>query len=74
MFTELFPDIGTKNYKYDVFNNKMLACTSGLSISIDKFSDAADHVSVMKWKYQTNSNWRQQVEKIEPDLCAAFRH
>ena len=52
MFAELFPDIGTKNYKYDVFNNKMLACTNGLSINIDKFSDAADHEDLLHRKEQ----------------------
>lgn len=38
MFSEFFPSIGTKNYKYDVFNNKMLGCTSGIKCDIDKFS------------------------------------
>jgi hypothetical protein len=38
MFTEFFPSIGTKNYKYDEFNNKILGCTSGLKVDIDKFS------------------------------------
>ena len=38
MFSEFFPSIGTKNYKYDAFNNKMLGCTSGLKCDIDKYS------------------------------------
>lgn len=38
MFSEFFPSIGTKNYKYDAFNNKMLGCTSGIKCDIDKFS------------------------------------
>ena len=32
MFGEFLSDIGTKNYRYDVFNNKMLSCTSGLKV------------------------------------------
>ena len=38
MFAEFYPHIGTKNYKYDEFNNKMLGCTSGLRADIDKYS------------------------------------
>jgi Zn-dependent M16 (insulinase) family peptidase len=38
MFAEFYPHVGTKNYKYDEFNNRMLGCTSGLSVSIDKYS------------------------------------
>lgn len=30
--------MGTKNYKYDDFNDRMLSCTNGLDVRIDKFS------------------------------------
>lgn len=39
MFTELLPNIGTKNYKYDDFNNRLLSCTNGIDVKIDKFCD-----------------------------------
>ena len=47
MFAEMLPDVGTKNYKYDVFNNKMLNCTSGLSVNIDRYSNSADHEDLL---------------------------
>ena len=47
MFAEMLGSIGTKNYSYDVFNNKMLNCTSGLSVDIDKFSNASDHEDLL---------------------------
>lgn len=43
MFKELFPYIGTKNYKYDEFNNRIMNCTNGLEVSIDTYSESADH-------------------------------
>lgn len=47
MFAEVLGDIGTKNYRYDTFNNKMLNCMSGLEVNIDKFSNAEDHEDLM---------------------------
>lgn len=52
MFSEILPDIGTKNYRYDAFNNKMLNCMSGLEVNIDKYSDAGDHEDLMDRKEQ----------------------
>jgi len=52
MFSELLSDVGTKNYRYDVFNNKMLNCTNGLDISIDRFSDTPDHEDLLDRKEQ----------------------
>lgn len=38
MFTELFSGIGTKNYKYDQFNDRLFSCTNGVSVRLDSFS------------------------------------
>ena len=46
MFRELLPNIGTKNYSYDVFNDKIMGSTGGLDISIDKFAYSLDHQDV----------------------------
>ena len=42
MFKEMLPNIGTKNYKYDAFHGKMMNCSSGIHLSIDKFSGTDD--------------------------------
>ena len=42
MFSEFLSNIGTKNYKYDVFN-RLLSCTSGLKVDIDRYSMSLDH-------------------------------
>lgn len=46
MFGEFLSDIGTKNYRYDVFNNKMLSCTSGLKVQLDTYSNSKDHENI----------------------------
>jgi len=38
MFTELLANIGTKHYKYDEFNDRILSCTNGLDVQVDKYS------------------------------------
>jgi Zn-dependent M16 (insulinase) family peptidase len=43
MFSEFLANIGTKNYRYDTFNNRMLSCTNGLKVQIDKYSNSKDH-------------------------------
>jgi len=47
MFSEFLSSIGTKNHRYDVFNNKMLNCSSGLDVKIDKFSSTEDHEDLL---------------------------
>jgi len=42
MFCEIFQNIGTKNYKYDDFNDKLLSVSNGIEIRIDKFSTSLD--------------------------------
>ena len=46
MFKEFFASIGTANYKYDRFNNKMLSCTNGVKIDIDTFCASSDHEDI----------------------------
>ena len=50
MFSEMLDSVGTKNYKYDAFNSKLLNCTNGLSVSIDKFSNTLDHEDLVDRK------------------------
>lgn len=38
MFSEFLSSIGTKNFKYDDFNDRLLNCTNGLEIRVDKYS------------------------------------
>jgi len=47
MFSQFLSDIGTKNYKYDDFNNRLLSCTNGLKVEIDKFADSLDHEDIL---------------------------
>jgi hypothetical protein len=47
MFVEFLPLIGTKNYRYDAFNTKLLSCTSGIDCSIDKYSKSTDMNDLM---------------------------
>jgi Zn-dependent M16 (insulinase) family peptidase len=42
MFAEFLSSIGTKNYRYDDFNDRILSCTNGLEVKIDKFSKSSD--------------------------------
>jgi Zn-dependent M16 (insulinase) family peptidase len=46
MFKELLSNIGTKNYRYDKFNDKMMNSTNGLEVSIDKYSYSEDHTDI----------------------------
>lgn len=46
MFKELLDKVGTKNYKYDVFNDKLLNSTNGLEVSIDKHAYTEDHSDI----------------------------
>ena len=47
MFKEMLPSIGTKNYSYDVFNNKMMGCSSGLQVDVDRFSAAEEYTDIL---------------------------
>jgi Zn-dependent M16 (insulinase) family peptidase len=38
MFSEFLSQIGTKSYKYDDFNDRILSCSNGLEVKVDKYS------------------------------------
>ena len=38
LFKELFSNIGTKNYSYEAFNDKLLNATDGIEVSIDTYA------------------------------------
>lgn len=42
MFKHLLAQIGSKNYRYDQFNDKLLSSTNGLEVSLDAYSSATD--------------------------------
>jgi presequence protease len=42
MFTEFLSSICTKNYRYDDFNDRLLSCTNGLEVRVDKYSNKQD--------------------------------
>ena len=46
MFKEMLPAIGTKNFSYDVFNNRMMGCSSGLRVELDRFTATEDYLNV----------------------------
>ena len=46
MFEELLSSVGTKNYRYDVFNDKVMNSTTGLSVGLDKWADNTDHTLI----------------------------
>jgi Zn-dependent M16 (insulinase) family peptidase len=48
MFVELLPKIGTKNYRYDLFNEKLMNSTNGL----DKFSFSEDPTDILDRREQ----------------------
>lgn len=50
MFREFLPHIGTKNYNYQKFNNKLLSCTDGVKVQIDTYSDASDFEDIFARK------------------------
>jgi hypothetical protein len=47
MFKEMLPSIGTKNYSYDVFNNRMMGCSSGLQVDVDRYSGSEDYTNIL---------------------------
>lgn len=47
MFNQFISDIGTKNYKYDEFNNRLMSCTNGLRVDIDRYANTLDHEDLL---------------------------
>lgn len=52
LFKELLSNIGTKNYRYDDFNDKLLNSTDGIEVSIDKYAYTLDHTDILDRKEQ----------------------
>ena len=50
MFEEFLSRIGTKNFAYDEFDNKLHSCTSGLEVTIDKYAPTNDHSDIFARK------------------------
>lgn len=46
MFSEFFSLIGTRNSTYNEFNNRLMSCTSGLKVEIDRYSNTLDHTDI----------------------------
>lgn len=42
MFSEIVPFIGTKNYTYSDFNDKMLSVSNGIEVTVDKYATGDD--------------------------------
>ena len=43
----LISSIGTKNYRYDEFNDRILNVSNGLSVNIDRFNPSKDSNSIL---------------------------
>ena len=46
LFKDLLPNIGTKNYNYNTFNDLLMNSTNGLEVSIDKYAFSQDHFEI----------------------------
>ena len=68
MFAELLSRIGTKNYKYDAFNDKMLGCSNGLEVSVDKFAFTEDHTDIL----DRNEQLLLQIGFLDRNIDEAF--
>lgn len=68
MFKELFSNIGTKNYKYDIFNDKLMNSTNGLEVSIDKFAYTEDHLDI----FNRNEQVLLQTGFLDRNIDEAF--
>ncbi len=51
MFGALFSKMGTDQLKYDQFNDKLMASTTGLSVTVDKYSHSDDLSDVNESMY-----------------------
>jgi len=68
MFKEMLSNIGTKNYRYDVFNDKLLNSTNGLEVSIDKYSFTENHEDI----YDKNEQILIQTGFLDRNIDEAF--
>lgn len=42
IFKDIFGKIGTKDIKYDEFNDKVMASTTGINLSVESFANSDD--------------------------------
>lgn len=68
MFAELLSRIGTKNYRYDAFNDKILSCSNGLEVSVDKFAFSEDHLDILN----RNEQLLLQIGFLDRKIDEAF--
>lgn len=68
MFAEALSKIGTKNYRYDVFNDKILNCSNGIEASVDKFAFSEDHLDIMS----RNEQLLLQIGFLDRNIDEAF--
>ena len=68
MFAQLLSSVGTKNYRYDHFNDKLMNCTNGLEVSIDKFSYTEDHTDI----FDRNEQILLQTGFLDRNIDEAF--
>lgn len=68
MFAEALSKIGTKNYTYDVFNDKMLSCSNGIEASVDKYAFTEDYLDVM----DRNEQLLIQIGFLDRNIDEAF--
>jgi Zn-dependent M16 (insulinase) family peptidase len=47
MFYRFLSSIGTKNYKYDDFNDRILSCSNGLEVQVDRYSNTKDYKDIL---------------------------
>jgi Zn-dependent M16 (insulinase) family peptidase len=68
MFREFLAHIGTKNYKYDKFNQQLLSCTNGVKVDIDTYNNSADHDDI----YQRNEQLLISTGFLDRNIDKAF--
>jgi len=68
MFKKLLSQIGTKNYKYDTFNEKLMNSTNGLEVSIDKYAFTDDHTDI----FNRNEQVLIQTGFLDRNIDGAF--
>ena len=60
--------IGTKNYKYNDFNDRLLSCSNGLEVKIDKYSFTEDTHNI----FDRNENLLVSIGFLDRNIELAF--
>lgn len=66
MFSEFLSSIGTKNYRYDDFNDLLLSCTNGLEVRVDKYANDPSNI------LDRNENLFVSVGFLDRNMDRAF--